>query len=933
MSVQQLMSHLGECRRRLSEFRSRQDYLALSCAILRMEGSGGTILYEHPFARVFGDRPFHDRLDLGQSENPFALAFYPCAEGVHTNRIRPALNAVEAITGEIHPLLRALPKPIHERLQLPTSDNWWREVFHLAWHFPRPFLRATRWRLLANGGAPSGRSDETFAQMHGTGGRSDLLPGLIFSDLEHDLCTCSEAALGAIIDALERYVQIGPTVPLESQGVSVDQRRTFDQLRTQFFAGTLFSEPSLECKLFKLADSFDTPPASEWGGLEMGGCHERFVMLSQLNDQKEIAQIRGPATNWFCEIAERAGDALPSYISDRPILFDDLQRGLRGPRAVLNRGALERWVGFVFSTLSRYAPETLHVFWGTPRGPLSYGFATLDRDLCAASVLAIDLARLTTAAEDASNRERETCSPFLVPSMEEQGFQWAEERPAPPPPPQNYTLRNLLNDLRQFSEAYQRDADHIRQHDPIIQGGEQVQQGAFVSGARECLLRIPGFTELRELARSLWNEEISFAVGRRIVDALVQRSNGSLSTAAAEGLTLAEAASKLTPEHEGNEMPAPIDGEARRQIADALETWKRVLYPNLPGGPLPLTEVVELTNRIVTWRDRHAPHFDVTPLDEVRRILLRRAAGETTPEQVLRTTGERAARICDRIKAWLQTVEDSSTIAMKAPVDFLIVTALEEERDAVLLKLPGYKTLPPSEDDVRCYYAARIDATYSDGSKCAYSVALVSLANMGRVQAAATASDAIRYWRPRYVMLVGIAGGLESSGVVLGDILIANLIVDCELQEITEDGPEIRWNTHQVDARLLEFALNFSAEKWHTLVCKKRPKKGEPARRKGTIVTGDKVIAVNDILESYKEQNWPKLIGVEMEAGGVALTAHQSAIRPGFFMVRCVSDLLSNKNQKNVKAWRSYACDVAASYAIAMVQSGPVPPTSTQQGV
>ena len=55
-------------------------------------------------------------------------------------------------------------------------------------------------------------------------------------------------------------------------------------------------------------------------------------------------------------------------------------------------------------------------------GPLSYGAATLDRDLCAASVLAIDLAEMTTAAEESAIRKCATCSPFTVPSMEERGY-------------------------------------------------------------------------------------------------------------------------------------------------------------------------------------------------------------------------------------------------------------------------------------------------------------------------------------------------------------------------------------------------------------------------------------------------------------------------------------------------------------------------------
>jgi nucleoside phosphorylase len=294
-------------------------------------------------------------------------------------------------------------------------------------------------------------------------------------------------------------------------------------------------------------------------------------------------------------------------------------------------------------------------------------------------------------------------------------------------------------------------------------------------------------------------------------------------------------------------------------------------------------------------------------------------------------------------------------VSPKTPVDFLIVTALVEERDAVLSKLPVPQAQPPSEDDVRHYYTATVDAKWSDSTTCVYSVALVSLANMGRLQAAATAQDAIRRWRPRIVMLVGIAGGLESSGVGLGDILIADLIVDYELQKLTEGRhrigwlqrvlslfgigrhqrivehrAQIRWNAHPVDQRLLEFAMNFPPDKWHPLVGISRPQAGEPGWHKGTVATGDKVIAVNDVLESYKKQSWSKLIGVEMEAGGVALVAHQSPARPGFFMVRCVSDLLANKNQAKVEAWRDYACDVAAAYAIAIIRNGPLPPASPQ---
>jgi hypothetical protein len=826
MSVQPLLSHLRECHRRLSELRGRQDYLALSCAMLRLEGSGGTVLYDQPFSRILNGRPIHVCLTASHGET-FAVAFYPVADGIEANRIPAAIAPVEAIARKIHPLLRKLPEPVRERLRLPDNDNWWRIVFHLGWHFPRPFLSPVRCRLLARGSILWGISDETFVQLHGTGGQSDLLPGLIYSALQDndDLCTCSETAVGTIIDALERHVQMGQAAGPGAPAFSTDQRRGFDQLRADFLAGTQLPQRmlDLECKLLKLADSFNTPPASEWSGLEVGGSDERFLTLSRLNDMQEIVQIRGPATEWFCNVAERAGDALPAFVPDYPILFDD-ERGFSAPHPVMNRGGRERWVGFVFATLKQHGHDALCVRWETNKGPLSHGLATLDLDLFAASVLAIDLARLTTAAEEESNRERATCSPFSVPSMEELGLEWAEAVPPPPAPPENYTLGHLVEDLRRFGEYYHQAAERIQEEHPAIQKHSRIRLGAFVSNARDSLLRIPGFTELREQARSLWDEEISFAVGRRIVDALLQWSNGSLSAAAAESLTLAEVALTLTPAHEGNEMLAPTDTEARQQIADALETWKRVLYPNLPGGPLPLTELVKLTNSIVAWRDRYAPHFDVTPLDEVRRILVRRAAGETTPEEELRTAGERAARACDRIKDWLQTVEAPSATAMAAPVDFVVITALEEERDAVLALLPNHRKAPPSGEDVRVYFHAELPVKLTDGSECLYRIVVVTPLNMGRVEAANVTSDAIRRWRPRFVLLVGIAGGIADMEVDLGDVLISDQVVDFELQKVTQEGQEVRYSVHRADPSLVNAAKNYLSDDWLELISVKRPR-------------------------------------------------------------------------------------------------------------
>ena len=138
----------------------------------------------------------------------------------------------------------------------------------------------------------------------------------------------------------------------------------------------------------------------------------------------------------------------------------------------------------------------------------------------------------------------------------------------------------------------------------------------------------------------------------------------------------------------------------------------------------------------------------------------------------------------------------------------------------------------------------------------------------------------------------------------------------------------MRWEVHRVDPRLLAAARGQLGDAWLHLVQEPRPQEGRPEPLIGPIATGDKVVALKSTLDRYRDF-WPKLIGLEMEAGGVAGAAFQAAMQPGFFMVRGVSDLADEaKGTAAVESWRKYACDVAAAYTVALLQSGPVLPAA-----
>ena len=266
---------------------------------------------------------------------------------------------------------------------------------------------------------------------------------------------------------------------------------------------------------------------------------------------------------------------------------------------------------------------------------------------------------------------------------------------------------------------------------------------------------------------------------------------------------------------------------------------------------------------------------------------------------------------------------------MQSMTDFVIITPLEEEREAMLAHLGKPNRLPPANDDIRVYYPATIPVTFTDGTVSEYEVVLTDLLEMGRVEAANAVGDAIRRWRPRYVILVGIAGGLSKAGVQVGDVLISEQIADYELQKLTEEKTLTRWSVHRASPALLAAAKQLRPEDWQRFIREPRPQAGTPQRHFGPICTGDKVVA-NGLLDQYREV-WTKLIGVEMEAGGVASAAFQAASAPGFLMVRGVSDLADpDKDKVQTASWRAYACDVAAAYVEAFLKSGPVVPISQE---
>jgi nucleoside phosphorylase len=219
------------------------------------------------------------------------------------------------------------------------------------------------------------------------------------------------------------------------------------------------------------------------------------------------------------------------------------------------------------------------------------------------------------------------------------------------------------------------------------------------------------------------------------------------------------------------------------------------------------------------------------------------------------------------------------------------------------------------------YYLSTIPAYGRDGN---YTVAVTMLSQMGNVEAAQHTSQAIKDLNPDYVLMIGIAGGVQGK-VGLGDVVIATQVWYYEQAKQCPEGLEQRHQVYPVDHLLLDRAQNYNDTAWRSLVSTPRPDGKDTEVLKvaiGPIAVGEKVIADAGFVSELIRNN-PKLLAIEMESYGVAIAAANSSDRPRFLAIRGICDYAdSNKGDD----WHEYAAQSAAAFTVGFLLSGPVTP-------
>lgn len=189
----------------------------------------------------------------------------------------------------------------------------------------------------------------------------------------------------------------------------------------------------------------------------------------------------------------------------------------------------------------------------------------------------------------------------------------------------------------------------------------------------------------------------------------------------------------------------------------------------------------------------------------------------------------------------------------------------------------------------------------------------ICLPQMGLVAAATGVSQATRTLRPKIVMMTGICAGRKGD-CDLGDAIAANITWDYGSGKFVQTGDGVEFEPAPVhvllDASVLRALTALTANKdklfeFYTDCPGYRPS-DLPKLHIGPMASGAAVQNHKEFFDGVANQN-RKILGVDMEAFGVAWACHHSfEPQPKWLIVKGVSDFADGTKDNNIQSFASF---------------------------
>jgi nucleoside phosphorylase len=247
--------------------------------------------------------------------------------------------------------------------------------------------------------------------------------------------------------------------------------------------------------------------------------------------------------------------------------------------------------------------------------------------------------------------------------------------------------------------------------------------------------------------------------------------------------------------------------------------------------------------------------------------------------------------------------------------DILLVTALELEHKAILKQ---FNNLHDFTIDSFQLHIGEINGT---------KLSVTCFQRMGNVNSAASTAKLLHLLRPRLVLLIGIAGGtarpisdaFSAQDHFLGDVLIAEQVVDYESGKLSVLKLENRFRVYPGSSSALAIAKNLRPDEWVGRIGASRPDgttgRTNPQAHFGTFASGEKVIKSEEFVSNLKSI-WTQTVAVEMESLGVAVACFQTSPPTEFLVIKAVCDWADPAKND---LWQQYSAEAASAFSLALI--------------
>lgn len=273
-----------------------------------------------------------------------------------------------------------------------------------------------------------------------------------------------------------------------------------------------------------------------------------------------------------------------------------------------------------------------------------------------------------------------------------------------------------------------------------------------------------------------------------------------------------------------------------------------------------------------------------------------------------------AEQLHNKIEYLIQSERDNQEIIKDFDYDIAIITALKDpELEAFLKNIDAGWTELPLKNDPTVYYKGIFKNEEKE-----LNVIAACAPQMGMVASTLLASKIINKFRPKYLIMGGIAAGIKGRGN-FGDILVAEQTWDYgsgkykyipeEERSVFEPDPK----QVSLDSRVREkLSKNFNkvlfsiSEEWNG----NRPDT-ILKMHVGPVASGAMVLADNKVVDDIKKFN-RKIIGIEMETYGVYYAAtYSSDPRPIAMSMKSICDF---GDHEKADAYQKYAAFTSAKF-------------------